>query len=334
MSKERQIIDLLTINPFISQREIAEKVGLSRPAVANYIANLTKKGIIKGRAYILEKKTILCIGAANLDRKAKTLEPVQLGTSNPVQTIETFGGVAYNFAKTLQKLGIHTSLLTAVGDDALGISLLQKAKSHQIDTSHVWIFPDEKTGTFTTLIDSSGKTVVSMADMKVYERITLEMIKDKWPNIQLAKAVFLDTNFKKEVLQDLLQRLKSSNIPIFLDAVSPIKGRKLPKDLTNVKLLTLSLQELQTIASLKEISKKSILEGTNQLLKRGIENILLFTEGNMLHYFSTKGKGNFHWKVKDKPLEDKERNIFSAKVMYHLIEGKTLEETMKILENN
>lgn len=52
MNKEHQILNHIRINPFISQQELSTKVGLSRSAVANYIATLTRRGEIEGRAYI------------------------------------------------------------------------------------------------------------------------------------------------------------------------------------------------------------------------------------------------------------------------------------------
>lgn len=92
MDKEQQIVNHIKINPYISQQELAEKVGLSRSAVANYIANLTKRGVIKGRAYILgNEHTILCVGGANIDRKAKTKEDVRFYSSNPVTIREACG---------------------------------------------------------------------------------------------------------------------------------------------------------------------------------------------------------------------------------------------------
>ena len=42
MNKEHQILHHIKINPFISQQELSNKVGLSRSAVANYIATLDK----------------------------------------------------------------------------------------------------------------------------------------------------------------------------------------------------------------------------------------------------------------------------------------------------
>src|SRR5699024_11138687 len=184
MSKEEQIIDILSLNPFISQKELAQQVGLSRPAVANYIARLTKQGIIKGRAYILQRDFVLCVGAANIDQEARTLESLQYHTSNPVEIAESYGGVARNFASSLKEMGMDTSLLTAIGDDASGERLLQHSKGEGIDINHVWTFPSARTGTYTAVVDKNGENVLSIADMNLYEAITKDMINEQWPHIQ------------------------------------------------------------------------------------------------------------------------------------------------------
>ena len=44
--KEQVIFDLIRKNPYISQQELAEILGLSRPSVANIISGLIKKGNI------------------------------------------------------------------------------------------------------------------------------------------------------------------------------------------------------------------------------------------------------------------------------------------------
>ena len=133
MNKEKQILHHIKINPFISQQELSTKVGLSRSAVANYIANLTKRGEIKGRAYILqEESSIVCIGGANTDRKARSNQKVRLYSSNPVKTTEVCGGVARNFAENLSRLGYNTSLMTSIGDDKEGNWMLRKRKVKEL----------------------------------------------------------------------------------------------------------------------------------------------------------------------------------------------------------
>ena len=51
--KKQQLLELIRANPFISQQELATSLGLSRPAVANYIAGLIRERKLLGRAYML-----------------------------------------------------------------------------------------------------------------------------------------------------------------------------------------------------------------------------------------------------------------------------------------
>jgi len=323
MSKEEQIIDILSLNPFISQKELAQQVGLSRPAVANYIARLTKQGIIKGRAYILQRDFVLCVGAANIDQEARTLESLQYHTSNPVEIAESYGGVARNFASSLKEMGMDTSLLTAIGDDASGERLLQHSKGEGIDINHVWTFPSARTGTYTAVVDKNGENVLSIADMNLYEAITKDMINEQWPHIQSAKAVFLDLNFQEKVIQYLLQRLKSNEIPVYIDGVSSIKVKKLPKSLNNVHLLTLSKKELQALTKTEDL-----VEGAKSLIDRGLENLVIIGRKELTYAREKEIKSIVY--QEDFTIDtDKKRNEISAKMMYGLLNKEVLEEAIR-----
>ncbi|HLS36293.1 MAG TPA: PfkB family carbohydrate kinase [Bacillota bacterium] len=329
MSKKEQIIEILTLNPFISQKELAEKIGLSRPAVANYIATLTREGIIKGRAYILQEETIVCIGAVNIDRIAKTKEPVQFEASNPVEITETIGGVARNYAHTLQQLHIQTSMITAVGDDTAGEMLLQTLNSDQINTDQVWIFPNEKTGTYTSLVSPTNESIVSMADMNIYEQITPKMIDNKWPHIQSAKGVFLDTNFNTEAITHIIERLQTQQIPIFIDTVSPSKAKHLPEDLSFVKLISLTTKELETLSRHTITNKKDMKQGAKTIIDRGAENIIIFHENEQLVYASKHDNELRKFNKIPNIKSEREQDALAACILSGLLKEKTIQQAIQ-----
>ena len=65
--KEQLVLELIRENPYLSQQEMAEKVGLSRPALANIISSLIKRGQIIGRAYVLpERQAIIAVSYTHL----------------------------------------------------------------------------------------------------------------------------------------------------------------------------------------------------------------------------------------------------------------------------
>ncbi|MGA9225988.1 MAG: winged helix-turn-helix transcriptional regulator, partial [Mesobacillus sp.] len=104
--KEALILKLIKEDPFISQSDLAVKTDLSRAEVAGYISSLIKQGKILGRAYILpEKRQVLCVGGANIDRKIWSKSQLELGTSNPAESSKSCGGVARNIGENLGRLG-------------------------------------------------------------------------------------------------------------------------------------------------------------------------------------------------------------------------------------
>lgn len=271
MTKEEEILHYIILNPYITQQELAEKVGLSRSAVANYIRALTNSGKIIGRAYIVrENEAIVCIGGMNIDRKASAEENVILHSSNPVHVLEVPGGVARNVAENLHRLQYNVSLLSAIGEDKEGIWLLEQGKESGLDVSKVWTLHSERTGSYTTLIDVTGETVVAMADMKIYNEITVDMVVDRWAKIENAKAVFLDTNVSKEVIQFIIAKCREEKIRLFITSSSSVKLKKLPFELRGVEAIILHKREVEYLFQLNLNKDDDYMKAIKRLKEMGV----------------------------------------------------------------
>jgi pseudouridine kinase len=293
MDKEKQILHHIRMNPFISQQELSSKVGLSRPAVANYIANLTRRGEIKGRGYILgEESSIVCIGGANTDRKARTNQKVRLYSSNPVRITETCGGVARNFAENLSRLGVSTSLIACVGEDKEGNWLLKETKSVGVDISQVWVLPMERTGNYTALLDVDGETIVAMADMTIYEKITTSMFEEKWSHIAASQAVFLDTNIPEESIRYLIKRCRDESIPLYIDPVSSTKAQRLPVRLDGVELLLPTREEAEILSDMRIESITDCQLACEKIRQRGVKQIIVTLGNEGVFYSSADESGH------------------------------------------
>jgi len=293
MEKEALILELLKSNPFLSQQELAEKVNLSRSSVANYIAELTRKGEIKGRAYIFpDKQVITCIGGANLDRKAQALADIRYQSSNPVRMSESFGGVARNVAENLASLGHQVSLLSIVGQDKEGESVLADTRTRGIDTSLMEVTAQGRTGTYTALLDPSGDMAVSLADMDIYEALTPEVLASQWRQVAGSRGIFLDTNPPSETLAYVIRRCAAEGIPLFIDPVSSIKARKLPSELGGIYVLLPNLEEAEELAGIP-ISGPADYEQAAQIIRgRGVNNVVITLGEAGVFYSTPVGSGH------------------------------------------
>ncbi len=276
MDKEKQILHYIRQNPFISQQELADKIGISRSAVAGYIASLTKRGEIKGRAYILrDEGLIACIGGANLDRKARGKQKVRLHSSNPVTITESCGGVARNIAENLGRLGCNTSLISCIGDDKEGGWILQETKKHGVDVSQVWVLPAQRTGTYTALLDIDGEMIVSLANMDIYDKLVPEMFAEKWSHIAAAQAVFLDTNVPEECIRYVIRRCTAENIPLYIDPVSSAKAEKLPERLDGVEAILPNREEAEWLAGMSIESLDDCAKACRIIRERGVRHVVV-----------------------------------------------------------
>lgn len=243
--KKQQLLQLIRANPFISQQELADALTLSRSAVAGYIAGLIRERKLLGRAYVLpDRRPVVCIGAANLDRKLRSLAPLALHTSNPASQAESFGGVARNIAENLARLGTPVALLTATGMDSSGAALLAHAESAGIDTHGALRLEDAASGTYTAVLDAGGDMVVALADMALYDRLNPDFVAAREAQLGASTLVVADLNLPLDSVDALRRQARRSGVPLVLVAVSEPKMARLPRELAGVRLLMLNAGEL------------------------------------------------------------------------------------------
>ena len=247
ISKKEQLYQLIRANPFISQQDLAVQLRLSRSAVAGHIAGLIRERRLLGRAYVLpDKRPVLCIGAANMDRKLRTINPIVMGTSNPASAEQVYGGVARNIAENLARLGVPTALLTVLGDDGAGRALQDDAEADGIDMRGSLQLSETATGTYTAILDAQGELVVALADMALYDRITPEFLEKRAPQRAAAAFTVADLNLPADSISLLLADAQRDAVPLVLVAVSQPKMIRLPQDLSGLRLLILNRGELET----------------------------------------------------------------------------------------
>lgn len=274
--KERLVYQLIKKNPYLSQQEMAEQLGMSRPALANTISALIKKGEIIGRAYVLpQKNRIIAIGGANVDRKFHIEGQVQLGTSNPSNVTESVGGVARNIAENLGRLGNHVKLLTTIGTDH-DAQLVEQASHAFINFSLVDRLPNNhSTGSYTAVLDEYGELVVAMANMSIYEELTPELLNKHEATIKNASCLIVDLNCPSETVLYLKNLAKLRGIPLVIVPVSAPKMVHMPSDLEGVEYFICNRDEAEIYLKTSVQSHDEYRIAVRQLIEKGAKHVVL-----------------------------------------------------------
>jgi pseudouridine kinase len=334
--KEQMIFDLIRKNPYVSQQELAETLGLSRPSIANIISGLIKKGNILGRAYILnEFSQVICIGGANIDRKFHIKEKAQLGTSNPTRSTHSAGGVARNIAENLGRLGFEVSLISAAGADKEW-SFIEEASALYMNLEAVSHFPEKSTGSYTAVLDSSGELIIALADMEVYESITPDLLLKNDALLSRAKCMVVDLNCPKESIQFLCHFAKNHDVPLVLIPVSSPKMSRLPDDLTGVTWLITNKDESEAYFQTDIQNEEDWENVVERWLTLGVANVVI-TNGKNGSMIGNQKDGIFHVpSIKANKIIDVTGagDAFSAAVIYTWLEGKSLKDIAKSASMN
>ncbi len=275
-SKKDQLYELIRTNPFISQQDLALQLRLSRSAVAGYIAGLTRERRLLGRAYVLpDNRPIMCLGAANLDRKLRSHATLVMGTSNPARQDESYGGVARNIAENLARLAAPVALITAVGDDASGAALLAHAHSTGIDTRGTLRVAGACSGTYTAVLDQQGEMLLALADMALYDQLTPAFMATRQSQRAAAAFTVADLNLAHDTVCVLLADAARDAVPLTLVAVSQPKMANLPQDLRGLRLLILNRGELETRSGAPLADDAAILKACRALQAQGAQDIIV-----------------------------------------------------------
>jgi sugar/nucleoside kinase (ribokinase family) len=72
---------------------------------------------------------VTVFGGASIDRLARSAGPVVAGASNPGTIRIAAGGVGFNVAASLARLGVPTRLVAILGEDADGDRVIRRRRS-------------------------------------------------------------------------------------------------------------------------------------------------------------------------------------------------------------
>ncbi len=206
------------------------------------------------------------IGAAHLDRIARALGPVTLGSSNPAEVAASPGGVARNVAETLARLGSSVRLVSRLGDDEAGRSVLAATETAGVDISGVEIVAGVPTAGYTALLDPAGRLVVAFADMAIYDGF------DGATAAAAASGVshwFADANLPGPALKILATR-KPAGVVFAADAVSVAKSERLRQILAAIDLLFVNRDEARALTRCDEPG-----EAAARLLASGVGAVVV-----------------------------------------------------------
>ena len=235
--------------------------------------------------------SVLVIGGANIDLKAKTLASHIPRTSNPGAISIKAGGVARNIAHNLARLNVETTLLSVIGNDTFGQMLIQETSKAGVNTSHI-MRTNQATGSYIAVLDERGELITAVSDMELLLCLSKEYIASYKSIVKEKRYLIADCNSTEEILAELAIQATGK---LIIEPVSVTKSTKLLALLKfhKVFLATPNLDQIEALTGTRDIPAAA-----KALHKLGLQNIVIhageqgaFTsDGNEITHIPSQAK--------------------------------------------
>ena len=283
-SREQQVLELIREDPMLPQQAIASRLAMTRSAVAGHVMNLSNKGLIKGRGYVLsDSPFIAVVGGANIDIHGRSSKSLRSNDSNPGEVHIAAGGVARNIAENLARLGTDSRLISAIGADQHGQMLTQLSRDAGVNVQNLHVIPAAKTSTYLSVLDDSGDMLLGINDMSVIEQLSVELLQAQAPMLKRAALIVIDCNLHPDTLAWLLETF--SDVPIFADTVSTAKAPRLQPHLHQIHTLKTGTIEVEALTGRDAKTTAQLKTVANALHAEGVKRVFI-TRGDKGVFFS------------------------------------------------
>lgn len=270
--REKQILKILRRNPLIQQNEIADILQISRSRVAAHIMDLMRKGMIKGKGYILtEQEYCVVVGAINMDIRGVADIHYTQAASNPGSIQCSAGGVGRNIAHNLALLGRDVHLISAVGSDFYGETLLEQTRQAGVNISSCMRLHGHNTSTYLSIANQQEETVLAINDTHILEKLTPQLLNGSRDLIRHSGVVLADCNLTQEAIEWVFTI--ADDIPVFIDTVSEFKAEKIKTWFPRIHTLKPTQKELEILWGKPVTSDADRISAVNSLHQQGVEHI-------------------------------------------------------------
>ncbi|HML22802.1 MAG TPA: carbohydrate kinase family protein [Aggregatilinea sp.] len=276
---------------------------------------------------------VLVIGASGIDIKGRSGEPLQMGRSNQGAIRTTVGGVARNIAENLARLEVPTILLSAVGDDRSGESMLARTRETGVDTSYVLRLPDRQTGTYLALVDAEGQLIVALSDYDIVTAISSSYLLHHQDLFSHASMIALDANLSPKALATAFRLAKRYDLPVCVDPTSPTLAAKLLPYLPQIHMVAPDAFEAATLLRTEYeplTTRDAAVALAQRIVNTGVKIAIVTLAEHGLAYADGSGAGQIP--ALRTPVMDKTGagDALTAAVIFGLLNEMPLDEAMRL----
>ncbi len=239
-----------------------------------------------------EKRTVVGIGAANVDVHGRSRKAVVMRDSNPGYMETSVGGVTRNILENLARQGITARLLSAVGDDLYGEKIVRDSEAAGIDMSHLLYKRGAASSSYIAILDERGDMLLGMSDMRIIEDMQPSYLDENRDLLAGADAIVCDACLPVALLDHLVSKA-AGGTPVLIDPVSTAYARQMEPLAGKFFGIKPNEMELGILSGLPTGTEAGIERACEALLNRGTNRIAVSRGEKGCYYADADGRRMF-----------------------------------------
>jgi pseudouridine kinase len=273
---------------------------------------------------------VLVIGASSIDIKGRPGQSLLPQTSTPGDVRLSVGGVARNVAENLARLDTKVILLSAVGNDHFGHTILEQTARAGVDVSHVVRSDHIHSGAYLALLDEQGRLAYSIDDMAIMETLTPRTIYARRALFKGAGIVFLDGNVPPQTIASVIKAARSARVPVAVDPTSVALAPRYTPYLADISLMTPNLNEAEVFCERTIKGRRSAINAARHLVSLGVETAIITLGPDGLAYATAEARGWVPAIHKDIVDLTGAADALTAGVIFGQLNGLPLDESVRL----
>ena len=200
------------------------------------------------------------------------------------------GGKGFNQAVAAHKYGVDTTIITKIGSDVFGESMLEFCRNANMDTSHILTDANTPTGTAVIVVDE----ITGQNQILVYagacDHITDEDFEKAKPVIASAKVFLTQLETNLDVVYKAVDFASSKGITVILN---PAPFQKIDDGLLKkIDIITPNETEASQLTGVEVKTKEDAEKAAEILMSKGVKNVIV-TLGSQGSYIKTAKESRF-----------------------------------------
>ncbi|GGE79270.1 kinase [Priestia taiwanensis] len=209
--------------------------------------------------------------------------------SNPGAVKVSFGGVCRNIAENMARIGMKTKLISIVGDDANGHSMLAHAQRINLDMDDTLVIEGKSTPTYLAVLDDKGEMVSAVVDLKIADKFSEEFIDSKADVITGAEYMFFDAD-NPSTVEYIVKKYKGAT-KFVLDPVSAAKAVPMRDLISYFHTIKPNRHEAEALCGFAIESQEDVRRAGKYFRELGVENVFLSLDADGIYYHNGEEEG-------------------------------------------